>query len=340
MTISSIQSNSLDRVRSNSLDTQPSSNEASVRARSQSEPIQSTRYADTSRPGLIQSAKVLLQIGLESLKFATNPTARSAALERLADLSKQAPQLSQNIEQLRSLFTRVDRPIDPTYVSVVSPSFSSDVPSSVDRLLQKPAFEEVKKNAYDDHAFVLNKGVASEPEQMRLMKATIESADKFAAVTTYGIKPIERNGKVTNTMHSVLAGLAQKQHDPEFNFVFLYNKSVGLQNLVTGGKRTQISLNPENTKQQQWPEVLDAYNKQAVDEYNAAVDQDLIYGEKIKSPEDFARFSKEDLQNLVRSGHLSGLPITDLKAKVYVVAADPGIGGSHHNKFAINDSGF
>jgi hypothetical protein len=217
---------------------------------------------------------------------------------------------------------------------------SSIKKDSVDRLLENPKFSEIKKNAFDEKAFVLNKGVASEPEQVRLVKATIESADKFAAVTTYGIKPIDRNGLVTNTIHGILSGVAEKQDDPEFNFVFLYNKSVGIQNKVTGGKRTQVSINPENTKQQQWPEVLNAYNKQIVDEYNKAVDSDAISGQKVSSAAELGKLSKVELHDLVKSGHISGLPISNLKAKVYVVAADPGLGGSHHNKFCINDSGF
>jgi len=301
--------------------------------------LTNTRYADTSRPGLVQSAKILLQIAHESFKVALGSEHRNASLERVAGLVKQVPQLTENLEKLSSLFSRISTP-NRTQAQVISPTFSAQPPGSVEKLLQKPSFQDVKANAFDENAFVFNKGVASEPEQMRLMRATIESADKFAAVTTYGIKPIDRNGKVTNTMHSVLAGVAQRQHDPEFNFVFLYNKSVGLQNIVTGGKRTQVSLNPESTKQQQWPEVLDAYNKQALDEYNTAIDQGIVQGEKLNTPADFARVSADELKSLVKDGHLSGLPITDLKAKVYVVAADPGIGGSHHNKFAINDSGF
>ena len=285
-----------------------------------------TLYVDKTRPNLVERAKLALSTAARNLNF--NSIGNS--LENLSSLIAQTPLLKHSAQKLDALFNH------PTSQSAAT----SPLKDSVDRLLQKPAFEQVKKNAFDDNAFVFNKGVASEPEQIRLVKATIESADKFAAVTTYGIKPIERNGKVTNTIHGILSGLAQKQHDPEFSFVFLYNKSVGIQNKVTGGKRTQVSINPENTKQQQWPQVLDAYNKQIVDEYNKAVDSDAISGEKITNAAELGKHSKAELQTLVDSGHLSGLPITELKAKVYVVAADPGLGGSHHNKFCINDSGF
>jgi len=293
-----------------------------------------TRYADVSRPGLLEQAKALTQLARQSLIAAFSPERRQAAIDNMADLVHQTPLLRNSLDKLESLFSRHD--------SHRSQMGSASAPqASIDRLLQQPRFEGVRHNAYDDKAFVFNKGVSSEPEQMRLMKATIESADKFAAVTTYGIKPVdERSGKVTNTMHSVLAGLAQKQGDPDFSFVFLYNKSVGIQNKVTGGKRTQVSINPENTKQQQWPQVLDAYNKQVLGEYNKAVKNGVTPGPALENAKDLGRLPKDDLQALVKSGHLSGLPITDLKAKVYMVAASPGIAGSHHNKFAINDSGF
>jgi hypothetical protein len=138
----------------------------------------------------------------------------------------------------------------------------------------------------------------------------------------------------------VLAGLAQKQDDPDFSFVFLYNKSAGIQNKKTGGKRTQVSINPDNHKQQHWPQVLDAYNKQIVGEYNKAVKKGAVPGPEVDSAKDLGRLPKDALQSLVKSGHLSGLPLIELKAKVYMVAASPGIAGTHHNKFAINDSGF
>lgn len=299
-------------------------------------------YADASRPGLLAQAQAICELGRQSWVVAFSPEKRQSAIDNIVDLVHQTPALKYSLEKLEGLFSRLG--------SQSNAIAQTRMPlSSIERLLEKSHFDAVRQNAYDDNAFLFNKGVSSEPEQMRLMKATIESADKFAAVTTYGIKPVdERTGKVTNTMHSVLAGLAQKQGDADFNFVFLYNKSVGIQNLATGGKRTQISLNPNSSRetlrpkdrQQQWPQVLNAYNKQIVEEYNKAVQNGSTPGPEADSARDLGHLPKETLQTLVKAGHLSALPIMDLKAKVYLVAADPGIAGSHHNKFAINDSGF
>jgi len=290
------------------------------------------RYADTSRPGLVDQAKTLIAQARQSL-LGIQSEVREAAVQGLHDLVRQTPVLRDSAVRLESLFTRHDAPR-------LHDASQAQASSSTERLLQGKAFEGIRKNAYDSNAFVFNKGVASEPEQMRLMKATIQSADKFAAVTTYGIKPIDSKGVVTNTMHAVLAGLAEKQDDSNFNFVFLYNKSVGLQNKVTGGKRTQVSLNPDNKKQDHWPQVLNGYNRQVLGEYNKAVKNGAIPGPEFKNVGDLGRLPKSQLQSFAQAGHISGLPITDLKANVYMVAADPGIGGSHHNKFAINDSGF
>jgi hypothetical protein len=290
------------------------------------------RYINPTKADLAQQH---LSRNLQS-PFAKLENRLEKVASQLANLIEQSPLVSQNKGSIESLFNKIN-----SQLGLTSPLLSQSSPlGSIDKLLQKPKFENIKKSALDESAFVFNKGVASEPEQVRLVKASIESADKFAAVTTYGIKPIERNGKLTNTMHAVIAGVAQKQSDPEFNFVFLYNKSEFIQNKVTGGKRTQVSLNEASTKQQQWGQVLDAYNKQAVDEYNQAIDKGIITGNKIASSEEFSKIPQEQLQNLVQAGHLTGLPITDLKAKVFVVAADPHIAGSHHNKFCINDSGF
>jgi len=324
--MSSVNNSSINSSRSASLNSVSAPHPDLVQKFDKGSSTSYTLYTDKTRPNLVERAKLALSTAAKNISLNSIGT----SLENLSSLITQTPLLKHSAEKLEALFHH------PTARSLEA----GPLKDSVDRLLQKPAFAEVKKNGFDENAFVLNKGVASEPEQVRLVKATIESADKFAAVTTYGIKPLERNGKVTNTIHGILAGVAQKQDDPEFSFVFLYNKSVGIQNKVTGGKRTQVSINPENTKQQQWPQVLDAYNKQIVEEYNKAVDSDAISGEKVSSAAELGKHSKAELQTLVNSGHISGLPITDLKAKVFVVAADPGLGGSHHNKFCINDSGF
>lgn len=226
----------------------------------------------------------------------------------------------------------------------------SDTTAAIDRLLDKPAFRDIRQNAYDDKAFVFNNGVVSEPEQMRLVRATIESADKFAAVTTFTVRPIDANGQVSNTMHSVLAGLAKKQNDPEFSFVFLYDKTKDFQEMghklrdkMVGTKMTgasEISIKPTHTDKPTWPKVLDAYNQQILGEYNRAVQNRRIVGPILGSVEALGRLGKSQLESLLNAQHLSGLPITDLKARVYMVAADSGIAAGHHNKFAINDSGF
>lgn len=315
------------RARTAALDpavtTRPTRHEPQAQAASSG----AVRYADTSRPGVLDQARGLLE-RLRHTVVASFQHDLQSASNSLRDLVRQTPILRDAPARLEALFTRHDTP-------------RADAPQGgIDRLLQGKTFQDVRRNAFDDNAFVFNKGVSSEPEQMRLMKATIESADKFAAVTTYGIKPIDSKGVVTNTMHSVLAGLAQKQSDPEFNFVFLYNKSVGLQNAATHGKRTQVSLNEANTKQDHWPQVLEGYNRQVLGEYNKAVRSGAVPGPEFQNVTELGALPKEQLQSLAKAGHISGLPITDLKAQVYLVAASPGIAGSHHNKFAINDSGF
>jgi hypothetical protein len=323
----------ISRPRTAALDTSFTVRPPAGQARAEAAAASTVRYADETRPGLVDRAKSLFDRARQSLVTTFRPEARHAAADSFQDLVQHAPSLRTQPGRLEALFSRHSAP----RAEAAAPPPGQ---GGVERLLQTKNFQDIKQNAFDDKAFVFNKGVASEPEQMRLMKATIESADKFAAVTTYGIKPIDAKGVVTNTMHAVLAGLAQKQDDPDFNFVFLYNKSVGIQNKATGGKRTQVSLNEDNKKQDHWPQVIQGYNKQVLGEYNKAVKKGAIEGLELKTVADLGRLPKAQLQGLAQAGHISGLPITDLKAKVYLVAASPFIAGSHHNKFAINDSGF
>lgn len=320
----------ITRARSGALDATITTRPSRTEAPAQGASTGAVRYADTSRPAELGQARGLLQRLRQDVSTLRHDL--QSASNGFRDLIRQTPLLRSNPERLDALFTRHDAPRTSGAAAPTS--------GSIDRLLQGKSFEAVRKGAVDEQAFVFNKGVASEPEQMRLMKATIESADKFAAITTYGIKPIDSKGVVTNTMHSVLAGLAQKQHDPDFTLVFLYNKSVGLQNAATHGKRTQVSLNADNHKQDHWPQVIDGYNKQVLGEYNKAVKSGAVAGPALKQVSDFTALPKDQLQSMVKSGQLSGLPLTDLKANFVLVAASPGIAGSHHNKFAINDSGF
>ena len=123
---------------------------------------------------------------------------------------------------------------------------------------------------YDENAIVLSHSIGSEHEQKSLIKATIESADKFAIITSYGIRPIagKREGQISDTMFAILESLAKRQNDKDFSFVFFYNKSLAVQNFILKRKCTEISMNDaENAKgTPSWPQVVNAYNAQQTNE--------------------------------------------------------------------------
>ncbi|NRD75563.1 hypothetical protein HQQ94_20540 [Shewanella sp. VB17] len=117
-----------------------------------------------------------------------------------------------------------------------------------------------KKNVQLGEAMILSSGINSEKDQQRMLETIIEGANKFAVVTTYGIRPLD-NGKLSATIKSLLSSIANKQDDPNFTLAFLYNKSTWQQNLVVG-KRTAISQKDPN----QWDELVKAYNEEVTKE--------------------------------------------------------------------------
>ena len=116
------------------------------------------------------------------------------------------------------------------------------------------------KNVQHGEAMILSSGINSEKDQQRMLETIIEGANKFAIVTTYGIRPLD-NGKLSATIKSLLGSIASKQDDPNFTLAFLYNKSTWQQNLVVG-KRTAISQKDPN----QWDELVKTYNEEATKE--------------------------------------------------------------------------
>jgi hypothetical protein len=162
----------------------------------------------------------------------------------------------------------------------------------------------------DDNAFVLRTVPSSEDRQRKLVRATIESAHRFAIITSYNINPAKDHepGKVSGTTFAMLESLARKQHDKDFTFVLLYNRNKLQENgaiaaLLSQNVTANMSLKstvhvPGTTT---WPAVIDAYNGQQPDE---------------------------------------GLRVGRVKCGIYFVAAKAkGLAGSHHNKFCINDQG-
>lgn len=166
----------------------------------------------------------------------------------------------------------------------------------------------------DDHALVLNTVPSSEDRQKKLIRMTIESAERFAILTTYNIHPTQDHapGHVSGTTFAMLESLARKQHDKDFTFVLLYNDNklqtmTGVAPIAAAITRTTVparmSLKSRSNAPGKitWPAVVEAYNRQ-----------------------------QNDAQ----------LRLGAVKCGIYFVAAEPkGIAGSHHNKFCINDQG-
>lgn len=163
---------------------------------------------------------------------------------------------------------------------------------------------------YDSEAFVLLSCPGSEEQQKKLIRATIASADKFAIMTSYLVRPRmdDDPNKISAAMFTILEFLSKKQNDKEFSFVFLYNEN-HLQNnpvimsFLNMEGPAKMSLDSATYKKgaTTWPEVIEAYNRQQ---------------------------SNDDLK------------IQSLDCNVYFIAAKArGLAGSHHNKFCINDRG-
>ena len=162
----------------------------------------------------------------------------------------------------------------------------------------------------DGNAFVLSTVPSSEDYQKKLIRMTIESAERFAILTSFSINPTmdHEPGNVSRTTFSILESLAGKQHDKNFTFVLLYNDNKLQRNAVVSalvGQNVTANMSLKSKSQTRgtitWPDVISAYNRQQSDE---------------------------------------NLRITDLQCGVYFVAAKAkGVAGSHHNKFCINDTG-
>jgi hypothetical protein len=162
----------------------------------------------------------------------------------------------------------------------------------------------------DDNAFVLSTVPSSEDRQKKLIRLTIESAQRFAILTSYSINPAKDHepGNVSGTTFAMLESLARKQHDKDFTFVLLYNDNklqtnaaltalIGMNAVTTMSLKSQASMPGTST----WPAVVEAYNRQQNDEQ---------------------------------------LRIRRVECNIYFVAAKAkGVAGSHHNKFCINDRG-
>ncbi|RDH45155.1 phospholipase D-like domain-containing protein [Zooshikella ganghwensis] len=183
----------------------------------------------------------------------------------------------------------------------------------------KKLFSKISKNnegvAADSQALALvDSTILSESEQASASEAIIKSADQTAVITSYAIAitPIRikyegPDGKVVNgpvrispTLKAMLDGIAEKQNEEGFTFVFAYNKSKGIQNWHLGHKPTDAShkVDPDNPDSNPWIDVIKEYNKQ------------------------------------------SNIPITNLEANFIIVGLDPhGPAGSHHSKILANDNG-
>lgn len=162
----------------------------------------------------------------------------------------------------------------------------------------------------DDDAIVLVPPPMTEHHQKAVIRATIDSANRFAIITSYNINPLRDNepDKISATMFAILESLAKRQSDKDFSFVLLYNDNklqtnaavsalLG-QNVVTNMTLQSRSKTSATTT---WPAVVEAYNRQQSNET---------------------------------------LKIRTLDCSVYFVPAKAkGVAGSHHNKFCINDSG-
>ena len=167
---------------------------------------------------------------------------------------------------------------------------------------------------YDVNAFVLPSSIGSEDQQNNLIRMTIESADKFAIMTTFAIRPRlgDDPNKISPTMFTILEQLSKRQHDKIFSFVFLYNVNHWQHKrekfMVARGEldptllaKISLSSKIEIKGVTTWPGIVTAYNRQQ---------------------------SNDELK------------IQTLECNVYFIAANArGFAGTHHNKFCINDSG-
>jgi hypothetical protein len=162
----------------------------------------------------------------------------------------------------------------------------------------------------DDNALVLNTVPSSEDRQKKLIRMAIESAERFAILTSFSINPATDHepGKVSGTTFAMLESLARRQHDKDFTFVLLYNDNKLQRNAVVAaivGQNVTANMSLKSRSHAPgtitWPAVIEAYNRQQNDER---------------------------------------LRIGRVQCGIYFVAAKArGAAGSHHNKFCINDRG-
>lgn len=162
----------------------------------------------------------------------------------------------------------------------------------------------------DDNAFVLSTVPSSEDRQKKLIRMTIDSAERFAILTSFSINPAKDHqpGNVSGTTFAILESLARKQHDKDFTFVLLYNDNKLQRNAVVAallGQNVTANMSLKSKSRVPgtvtWPAVIEAYNRQQTDER---------------------------------------LRLARVQCSIYFVAAKAkGAAGSHHNKFCINDQG-
>ncbi|SFD98768.1 PLD-like domain-containing protein [Paracidovorax konjaci] len=162
----------------------------------------------------------------------------------------------------------------------------------------------------DPSTLVLDTVPSSEDRQKRLIRLTIESADRLAIMTSFSVNPAKDHvpGQVSGTTFAMLESLAKRQHDADFTFILLYNDNKLQRNALVAAVVGQnvtanMSLKTESRLPgtTTWPEVVRAYNRQQTDEH---------------------------------------LRLGNVRCRIYFVSAKArGAAGSHHNKFAINDRG-
>ncbi|RDH46169.1 phospholipase D-like domain-containing protein [Zooshikella ganghwensis] len=236
--------------------------------------------------------------------------------EVFGDFLPNPEKVQQKIEKLKSRGQNTEN-VDFTPLKTHLNNKTNTVDSN--NSFTKKLLSKISKNnegvAADSQALALvDSTILSESEQASASEAIIKSADQTAVITSYAIAitPIRikykgPDGKVVNgpvrispTLKAMLDGIAEKQNEEGFTFVFAYNKSKGIQNWHLGHKRTDAThkVDPDNPDSNPWIDVIKEYNKQ------------------------------------------SNTPITNLEANFIIVGLDPhGPAGSHHSKILANDNG-
>ncbi|GKS86026.1 hypothetical protein AVMA1855_17760 [Acidovorax sp. SUPP1855] len=124
---------------------------------------------------------------------------------------------------------------------------------------------------FDASAFVLSTIPSSEDRQKKLIRMTIDSAERFAILTSFSVNPTKDHepGQVSATTFAMLESLAKKQHDSHFKFVFLYNDNKLQRNAVVSaivGQNVTANMSLKSNSHVPgtitWPAVVETYNRQ------------------------------------------------------------------------------